>query len=57
VPGCDTPGHTLNAGSSSSVLEQCWHDDPAQRAQLDNEFLAAPGYLDTGEQAVTEKKS
>ncbi len=57
MPGCDTPGHTLNAGSSSSVLEQCWHDDPAQRAQLDNEFLAAPGYLDTGEQAVTEKKS
>ncbi len=48
VPAHDTPKHAFSCGSSASVLEPCWPDDPAQRAQVEAEFLAAPGHNNRG---------
>jgi len=45
VPARDTPKHPLIRGSSVSVLNPCWPDDPAQRAQVEVAFLAAPRHL------------
>lgn len=45
VPARDTPKHLHNAGSSSFVFSARWPDHPAQRAQVEAAFLAAPGHL------------
>jgi hypothetical protein len=45
VPAHDTPRHSLSPGTSASVLDPCWPDDPAQRAHVEAAFLASPWHL------------
>jgi hypothetical protein len=52
VPARDTPEQTLNPGSSSYVLDPCWPDDSAHRAQVEATFLAADGHL--GRESISE---